>query len=149
MKKNPLSLPLVHPLPFRPNRKATLKSVHQNGPKPLETLDFFFQIFRAQFGFFMFILFGTVRFSREIFIHPRKRMRNSILFRKSKSSKSAAGDTDDDCVILEGDTENPVSVVDDAVGGSDELHVVGEKGQVTGCLETSWECKRKLHAFFF
>ncbi|KAG6724521.1 hypothetical protein I3842_03G261600 [Carya illinoinensis] len=50
--------------------------------------------------------------------------------RKSKSSKSAAGDTDDDCVILEGDPENPVSVVDDAVGGSDELHVVGEKGQI-------------------
>ncbi|KAF5482509.1 hypothetical protein F2P56_003071 [Juglans regia] len=50
--------------------------------------------------------------------------------RKSKSSKSTMGDTDDDCVILEGDPDNPVVVVDDAVGGSDELNIVGEKGQI-------------------
>ncbi|XP_041005401.1 uncharacterized protein LOC121250353 isoform X3 [Juglans microcarpa x Juglans regia] len=50
--------------------------------------------------------------------------------RKSKSSKSTMGDTDDDCVILEGDPDNPIAVVDDAVGGSDELNIVGEKGQI-------------------
>lgn len=63
--------------------------------------------------------------------------------RKSNSSKSTVGDTDDDCLVLEGDPNNTLAVVDDAVGGSDELHIVGEKGQVTGCLETSWDCKKK------
>lgn len=48
---------------------------------------------------------------------------------KAKSLKPT--DVDDDCVVLDGDPDKPVSVVDDDSGsGSDELLVVGEKGQV-------------------
>ncbi|KAK2455209.1 GATA zinc finger domain-containing protein [Trifolium repens] len=54
---------------------------------------------------------------------------------KSKSSKDADDDDDDDddddCVVLEGDPENGVTSVDEEDStGSDELVVVGEKGQV-------------------
>jgi hypothetical protein len=57
---------------------------------------------------------------------------------KSKSSKDAVDDDDDDddgddddCVVLEGDPENGVTSVDEEDStGSDELVVVGEKGQV-------------------
>ena len=54
---------------------------------------------------------------------------------KSKSSAVAAkdvdADDDGDCVVLDGDPENGVTSVDDeSTGGSDELLVVGEKGQV-------------------
>ncbi|KAL5059796.1 hypothetical protein RYX36_031400 [Vicia faba] len=37
---------------------------------------------------------------------------------------------DDDCVILEGDPEKKVMLVNDSPNGSDELLVVGEKGQI-------------------
>ncbi|KAJ4967866.1 hypothetical protein NE237_014567 [Protea cynaroides] len=37
---------------------------------------------------------------------------------------------DDDCTILEGDPDNPVAAVNDSVDGSDELLIVGEKGQL-------------------
>lgn len=49
---------------------------------------------------------------------------------KSKSSKSTAKDDDDDCVVLDGDPDNPVPTVDDSENGSDDLLVVGEKGQI-------------------
>ncbi|XP_047333603.1 homeobox protein 5-like [Impatiens glandulifera] len=39
-------------------------------------------------------------------------------------------DDDDDCVILDGDPDKPVSADDDAIGDSDDLVVVGSKGQV-------------------
>ncbi|RWR96030.1 pollen-specific leucine-rich repeat extensin-like protein 2 [Cinnamomum micranthum f. kanehirae] len=39
-------------------------------------------------------------------------------------------DSDDDCLVLDGDPDNPVSVVDEAGNGSDDLLVVGEKGQL-------------------
>lgn len=57
---------------------------------------------------------------------------------KSKSStlpvKVVDDGDDDDCLVLEGDPENCVTSVDDEdATGSDELVVVGEKGQV--CLE--------------
>lgn len=57
---------------------------------------------------------------------------------KSKSSTTLAvkdddddedGD-DDDCVVLEGDPDNGVTSVDEDSTGSDDLLVVGEKGQV-------------------
>ncbi|RVW53740.1 hypothetical protein CK203_069018 [Vitis vinifera] len=51
---------------------------------------------------------------------------------KSKSSKSTAKDDDDDCVVLDGDPDNPVPTVDDSENGSDDLLVVGEKGQAFG-----------------
>ncbi|XP_061368603.1 uncharacterized protein LOC133311561 [Gastrolobium bilobum] len=51
---------------------------------------------------------------------------------KSKSSTLAAkdDDDDDDCVVLEGDPEKGVVSVDEDATGSDELRVVGEKGQI-------------------
>lgn len=49
---------------------------------------------------------------------------------KTKSSKPTVTDVDDDCVLLDGDPDKPVSVVDDSGSNSDELLVVGEKGQV-------------------
>lgn len=49
---------------------------------------------------------------------------------KSMSNKLVTDD-DDDCVVLDGDPEKSVSAPDDAVdGGSDDLLIVGEKGQV-------------------
>ncbi|MED6227298.1 hypothetical protein PIB30_112218, partial [Stylosanthes scabra] len=53
---------------------------------------------------------------------------------KSKSStvavKNLVDDDDDgDCVVLDGDPENGVTCVDDEPTGSDEVLVVGEKGQ--------------------
>lgn len=54
---------------------------------------------------------------------------------KSKPSKLVADDDDDDCVVLDGDPEKAVSAPDDAVdGGSDDLLIVGEKGQVCSHL---------------
>ncbi|XP_057743106.1 uncharacterized protein LOC130961311 [Arachis stenosperma] len=53
---------------------------------------------------------------------------------KSKSStvavKNLLDDEDGDCVVLDGDPENGVTCLDDEPTGSDELLVVGEKGQV-------------------
>ncbi|KAB2620394.1 hypothetical protein D8674_040007 [Pyrus ussuriensis x Pyrus communis] len=46
-----------------------------------------------------------------------------------KSSKRTVADDDDDCVVLDGDPDKPVSVVEDSGSGSDELLVVGETGQ--------------------
>ncbi|KAL3715440.1 hypothetical protein ACJRO7_007214 [Eucalyptus globulus] len=49
---------------------------------------------------------------------------------KSKRIKLVMDD-DDDCVVLDGDPEKSVFVPDDAAdGGSDDLLIVGEKGQV-------------------
>lgn len=50
---------------------------------------------------------------------------------KSMSNKLLTDDDDDDCVVLDGDPEKSISAPDDAVdGGSDDLLIVGEKGQV-------------------
>ncbi|KAL9318226.1 hypothetical protein ACSQ67_014743 [Phaseolus vulgaris] len=55
---------------------------------------------------------------------------------KSKSSTLAVDlggdddDDDDDCVVLECDPENGVASVEEEANGSDELLVIGEKGQV-------------------
>lgn len=50
--------------------------------------------------------------------------------RKSKPLKLSLRDADDDCMVLEGDPDDPITVVDDETGGSDKLLIVGEKGQV-------------------
>lgn len=65
-----------------------------------------------------------------VFIHENKAPEG-----KSKSStlsvKNDVVDDDDDCVVLEEDPENGVTSVDEEdATGSDELVVVGEKGQV-------------------
>lgn len=49
---------------------------------------------------------------------------------KSKNSDMVDAD-DDDCVILDGDPDKAVSLDDGAADGvSDDVHIVGEKGQV-------------------
>jgi len=63
--------------------------------------------------------------------------------RKSKSLDSTARDADDDCVVLDGDPDNQVSVENEVSSGSDELLVVGEKGQVI------WWLRKCLNLFIF
>lgn len=61
---------------------------------------------------------------------PAKQKKNSESLRPGRV---AAGDeSDDDCLVLDSDPDNPVSVVDkdDGGDGSDDLLIVGEKGQV-------------------
>lgn len=53
---------------------------------------------------------------------------------KSKFPKLNRKDDDDDCVVLEGDPYKPVSTVNDSENGSDDLLIVGEKGQVNSLL---------------
>ncbi|XP_058101431.1 uncharacterized protein LOC131245767 [Magnolia sinica] len=49
----------------------------------------------------------------------------------SNTVKGITGDeSDDECLILDGDPDNPVAVVDDAGNGSDDILIVGEKGQI-------------------
>lgn len=52
------------------------------------------------------------------------------------SGMKSKGHVDDDCVVLDGDPDNPTSVVNDSPSGSDELLVVGEKGQVLVLLHS-------------
>ncbi|KAI4349326.1 hypothetical protein L6164_009928 [Bauhinia variegata] len=50
--------------------------------------------------------------------------------RKSKSSRPAVIDVDDDCVVLDGDPEDRVTTVNETEIESDELLIVGEKGPI-------------------
>lgn len=52
------------------------------------------------------------------------------------SGMKSKDDVDDDCVVLDGDPDNPTSVVNGSPSGSDELLVVGEKGQVLVLLNS-------------
>lgn len=62
---------------------------------------------------------------------------------KSKPNKLVMDDDDDDCVVLDGDPEKSVSVPDDVVdGGSDDLLIVGEKGQVCSHLVFAFVCSK-------
>ena len=70
---------------------------------------------------------------------------------KSKFSKSTAkedDDDDDDCVVLDGDPDNAVPTVNDSENGSDDLLIVGEKGQVNYFWLLMNKIKR-LFPFFF
>ncbi|XP_068322677.1 RPM1 interacting protein 13-like [Pyrus communis] len=49
---------------------------------------------------------------------------------RQKSSKRTVADDDDDCLVLDGNPDKRVSVVENSGSGSDELLVVGETGQV-------------------
>ncbi|KAB2602022.1 hypothetical protein D8674_003027 [Pyrus ussuriensis x Pyrus communis] len=49
---------------------------------------------------------------------------------RQKSSKRTVADDDDDCLVLDGNPDKPVLVVENSGSGSDELLVVGETGQV-------------------
>ncbi|KAK9282020.1 hypothetical protein L1049_004931 [Liquidambar formosana] len=57
---------------------------------------------------------------------PKQRLKSS----SAVKSSSKDDDDDDDCVVLDGDPDNPVSMVNDAASGEDELLIVGEKGQI-------------------
>ncbi|KAG4916230.1 hypothetical protein HKD37_19G054389 [Glycine soja] len=50
--------------------------------------------------------------------------------KKSSISTPSVDDDDDDCVVLDTDPESRVTTVDDSSTGSDEVVVVGEKGQI-------------------
>ncbi|KAJ4955415.1 hypothetical protein NE237_012198 [Protea cynaroides] len=47
-----------------------------------------------------------------------------------RAKRVSGDDLDDDCTILEQDPDNPVAVVNDSAEGSDDLLIVGEKGQL-------------------
>lgn len=49
---------------------------------------------------------------------------------RSKYYRQTVKDVDDDCVVLDGDPDKPVEAAEDSADGSDELLIVGEKGQV-------------------
>ncbi|XP_057964072.1 uncharacterized protein LOC131155150 isoform X2 [Malania oleifera] len=57
-------------------------------------------------------------------VPPKQRIKSS------SAVKSSVNDVDDDCVILDGDPDNPVGVVNDSGNGSDDLLIVCEKGQI-------------------
>ncbi|XP_008785145.2 uncharacterized protein LOC120108571 [Phoenix dactylifera] len=67
----------------------------------------------------------------EFSVPPAKPTQNSESWRPARG---AAGDeSDDDCLVLDSDPDNPVSVVDDKGSGghgSDDLLILGEKGQL-------------------
>lgn len=49
----------------------------------------------------------------------------------SNATKGGSGNaSDDDCLVLDADPDNPVKVADGAANGSDDLLIVGEKGQL-------------------
>lgn len=50
--------------------------------------------------------------------------------RRPKYSKTMVREPDDDCVVLDGDPDKPVKAVIESENGSDEILIVGEKGQV-------------------
>lgn len=51
-------------------------------------------------------------------------------FAPSNGLKGSGADSDDDCLILDGDPDKLVAVADDTGNGTDDLQIVGEKGQV-------------------
>ena len=61
---------------------------------------------------------------------PPKQKKNSELLRPG--TVAAGDESDDDCLVLDSDPDHPVSVIDkdDGEDGSDDLLIVGEKGQV-------------------
>lgn len=69
--------------------------------------------------------------------------------RKSKSSRPAAKDLDHDCVVLDGDPENRVTSVNESANESDELLIVGEKGQVCRSNYCGTGLRFSLSSFFF
>ncbi|XXG44141.1 hypothetical protein AAC387_Pa01g4016 [Persea americana] len=52
-------------------------------------------------------------------------------FLPSNGMKGSGSDSDDDCLILDGDPEKPITAVDDTGNGTDDLLIVGEKGQLS------------------
>ncbi|XP_010934228.1 uncharacterized protein [Elaeis guineensis] len=67
----------------------------------------------------------------EFSVPPAKQMQNSESWRPAKGA--ASDEFDDDCLVLDSDPDNPVSVVGDKGGGgdgSDDLLILGEKGQL-------------------
>ncbi|KAJ8650789.1 hypothetical protein MRB53_003812 [Persea americana] len=50
-------------------------------------------------------------------------------FLPSNGMKGSGSGSDDDCLILDGDPDKPITAVDDTGNGTDDLLIVGEKGQ--------------------
>ncbi|KAL6968130.1 hypothetical protein U1Q18_033933 [Sarracenia purpurea var. burkii] len=62
-----------------------------------------------------------VVFVGEVMLNPKPR---------SKSSSVAENDLDDDCVVLDGDPDKSVEIENSNVSDSDDLLILGEKGQI-------------------
>ncbi|XP_052170645.1 RPM1 interacting protein 13 isoform X2 [Diospyros lotus] len=62
---------------------------------------------------------------REVVLNPKPRSKPS-----SFDQKPPAKDSDDECVVLDGDPDKPVVVQNSSADDSDELLIVGEKGQI-------------------
>lgn len=61
----------------------------------------------------------------EVFLNPKPRPKPSSVAEKPKDF-----DDDDDCVILDGDPDKLVTIEKDNASDTDDLLIVGEKGQV-------------------
>lgn len=64
----------------------------------------------------------------EVVLNPKPRPKSSSVAEKLKDFD----DDDDECVILDGDPDKPVVIEKDNASDSDDLLIVGEKGQVFG-----------------
>ena len=58
-------------------------------------------------------------------VNPNKKSKS-----RNSSDKNVVDEYDDDCVVLEGDPDKALSNVNDPQEDSDELLIVGQKGQV-------------------
>ncbi|PSS14061.1 A-agglutinin anchorage subunit like [Actinidia chinensis var. chinensis] len=61
----------------------------------------------------------------EFAMNPKQRLKSSNI-----DEKRSVKDLDDDCVVLDGDPDKPVEIENNTGGDSDDLIVVGEKGQI-------------------
>ena len=62
----------------------------------------------------------------EFAMNPKQRLMKSSNVDEKRSVKNL----DDDCVVLDGDPDKPAEIENNAGGDSDDLLIVGEKGQV-------------------
>lgn len=70
-------------------------------------------------------------------------------FLPSNGMKGSGSDSDDDCLILDGDPDKPITAVDDTGNGTDDLLIVGEKGQVFILLLSSFLPTCLYYGFYF
>lgn len=77
----------------------------------------------------------------EVVLNPKPRPKSSSVAEKQKDFDD---DDDDECVILDGDPDKPVVIEKDNASDSDDLLIVGEKGQVFG-IQNFFFCNLDEH----